>query len=252
MSLAVKKLLNAIAITAILALLYVILYFIVGNELIIASPILVIEEIFNLFLSGDFYLSLANTLLRVVVVFAISFVLAVIFGVISSKNKVFERVLTVISSFMRSLPTLAVLLIILVAVSTLASRDFAPVIVSFLSLFPMLYTSILAGINKVNEMLGDMVKVYKIPLFKSVTRVYMPSMAKRLIIDSTTALSFALKLVVSAEILANVFKSIGGLMQTASTYSSTAELTALTILVCFIGLIIELIGKFFAQNFGEN
>jgi ABC-type nitrate/sulfonate/bicarbonate transport system permease component len=49
---------------------------------------------------------------------------------------------------------------------------------------------------------------------------------------------------VSDEILANVFKSIGGEISNASIYSNVNEMFALTLIICLIGIVVELLGKF--------
>ena len=53
------------------------------------------------------------------------------------------------------------------------------------------------------------------------------------------ALPFALKLVVSAEILANTPRSMGGMMQEARVYSSVPQLFALVGVTFFVGLVLE-------------
>ena len=58
----------------------------------------------------------------------------------------------------------------------------------------------------------------------------------------TTALSFSLKLTVSAEVLANTYQSIGGMMQEAKIYVEVPALFALTALVVIAGFLLEGLG----------
>jgi NitT/TauT family transport system permease protein len=88
-----------------------------------------------------------------------------------------------------------------------------------------------------------MCRVYKTPVIKKVRYLYIPSLFPKLYLDFSSAFSFGLKLVVSAEILASVYGSVGGAMQEASMYD-TVMLFALTLVGCVIGIIIEFIGKF--------
>ena len=133
MSSVIKSIINGVIFFLIVVVLYTIIYFIIGNELIIASPLKTAIEALKLLTDKGFYISLLFTLLRVIIAFLISFFLAIIFVLISKKSKVFSSFISLLVGGMRSLPTLAVLLLILVAVS----RSFAPVIVCGLSLFPI-------------------------------------------------------------------------------------------------------------------
>ena len=135
---------------------------------------------------------------------------------------------------------------------TSVSRSVAPIVVCFLSLFPILYTAFLNAIKGVPSELEEMCLVYKIPLKKRVFSMYIPQMLPKILLDSAGGFSFALKLVVSAEILASVYGSLGGIIQEASIYLLTSRLFALTLAVCLIGIIVEFIGKILSEKAGEK
>ncbi len=223
----------------ILIAVWFVFYLSTANEIIVPSPINAIKKTFVLFTKGYFYQALLSTLLRVFIAFLISLILAVFTAILSYKYTAFSSILSVITGALRSLPTLAVLLIILVSVS----RNSAPILVCFLTLYPMLHTAIFSSLKEVDKGVVNMLKVYKIPLKKQIFNAYIPTILPRVLLDFSTAISFAIKLIVSAEILANVYGSVGGLLQQSSLYSDTETLFALTIAVCIIGIIVEFIGK---------
>ena len=224
-------------------IIYIIAYFLVGNDVMLASPVEVLLSALNLLKTSAFYKALGFTLLRVLIAFIISFAVAVVLAVISYVNPLVKGILAVIVGLLRSLPVLAILLVVL----TFISRDFAPVTVCFLSLFPILYSSILTALNGVSNENKEMCKVYKIPYKKQVLKMYIPFVLPQVIVASAGGLSFAIKLIVSAEILASVYGSVGSLIKEASIYSLTAELLALTFVVCMIGVIVEFIGKILSE-----
>ena len=221
-------------------LLWFLFYFIVANTYLIPSPLLVIKESVLNFFSGEFYIHLLNTLLRVICALFISVIVAVILSILSSNFKTFENVMLPIIAIMRSLPILAVLLIIIVSMP----RDIAPIIVCFLSIFPIIYSESLNYLNSIDSKQKEMLKIYNVPLKKQIFSVYLKGYLPLFIKQLTALFSFSLKLIVSAEILANVFKSIGGDISNASTYSNVLELFSLTLIICLIGIIVEFIGKF--------
>lgn len=220
---------------------WLILYVAVQNSVVISSPFLSVKETVLLFSKGYFYSALFSTLFRVFIAFIISLILAVVTAILSYKFSGFASVFSSVVAVLRSLPTLAVLLIILVV-----GRSSAPIKVCVLTLFPLLYTAIFKGLNGVSKDLIEMCGVYKVPMKKRVISLYLKSILPELYLDCSSAFSFGLKLVVSAEILASVYGSVGGLMAEASLYGAKERLTlfALTIVICLIGIIIEIIGKF--------
>lgn len=228
----------------ILFLLWGLLYFIAANEYLIPSPVEVIVESFKRLFSAQFYLYLSSTLLRSAVAVLISFLLAGLLAILSHLSNAFESVIMPIISVVRSLPVLAVLLIILIIVP----RGIAPIIVCCLSIFPIAYSGILNYLNTIDDDKKELLKVYKVPLKVQIFSVYLKGYFPLMIKQITALFSFSLKLIVSAEILANVYKSIGGEISNASIYSNITALFSLTAIVCLIGLIVEFIGVAISNN----
>lgn len=209
-------------------------YAIAGNELLVPAFADVCKQMGKLLLSGGFWAALGNTLLRTLLALGISFVLALIFALISYLLPPFNSFFTPVVSALRSLPTLAVLLILLV---WWGAGD-APVAVAFLSLFPMLYASILSALSGVDKDLIEMSRVYNVPLSKRIGELYLPAAAPYVLRETGAALSFSLKLVVSAEVLAYTFPSMGNLMQEARLYD-ISQLFALVGVTFALGLLLE-------------
>ena len=213
---------------------YFVAYAIAGNELLVPAFSDVCKQTGKLLLSGGFWSALGNTLLRTLLALGISFVLALIFALISYLLPPFNSFFTPVVSALRSLPTLAVLLILLV---WWGAGD-APVAVAFLSLFPMLYVSVLSALSGVDKDLIEMSRVYNVPLSKRIWELYLPAAAPYVLRETGAALSFSLKLVVSAEVLAYTFPSMGNLMQEARLYD-IAQLFTLVGVTFVLGLLLE-------------
>lgn len=235
-----KKAVYSIGGTVLVFALWFMLYLSVKNQVVVPSPFKTLKNAVKLLGEGYFYQAVFSTLLRVVIAFLISLIVAIITAVIAYIYKPFAEIFGVVVAFFRSLPTLAVMLIILVAVK----RTTAPIIVCFLTLFPLLYTSIYSSLRGVSCDVLEMCKVYKVPVKKQVLCVYLPSSLPKFALDFTSAVSFGIKVTVSAEILASVYGSVGGLMSEASIYADTVTLFSMALILCLIGIIVEFIGKF--------
>ena len=236
--LTIKNAVQVLAAVAVMAALWAAAYFAVGNELLVPSLSNCFNTLADLLCGADFWTALGNSLLRVFFAFFISLVFGLIFAVIAYLLPAFERFFSVIVTFLRTTPTLALLLLILVW----SSAGVAPVIVAFLSLFPMLYTAILAALSGVDGELLEMGKVYKVPLKKRIFQLYLPSALPYVTREGSAALSFALKLVVSAEVLADTYKSLGGMMGDAKRYLDVPLLFALLLVTFVMGAVVELCG----------
>lgn len=218
--------------------LWFLLYFTVANSYVIPSPITVIKTSFINLVSLEFYTHLFNTLSRVIFALILSFALGVFLAILSHLFTSVEHIMLPIVSVIRSLPILAVLLIILI----FTARTFAPITVCVLSLFPIVYSQTLTYLNSISAKQREMLKIYKVSLKKQICNVYLKGYLPLFIKELTTLFSFSLKLVVSAEILANVFQSIGGDVYQASIYANVTQMFSLTMLVCLIGIIVEFVG----------
>lgn len=207
----------------------------VGNDLLVPPLSDSLKEMLVLLGQGTFWRALVGSLSRALSAFALSFLLAVIFAVIAYLLPWFERFFAPLVSVLRSMPVLAVLLILL----SFLNAGQAPIAVAFLSLFPMLYAGVLAALSGVDRHLVDVSRVCGTPVWRRVTAIYLPLSAPYVLKEGAAALSFALKLTVSAEVLANTVKSLGGMMQDAKVYAEISQLFALVAVTFLLGLVLE-------------
>ena len=238
-----KNVWQTLAAIAFLVVVWLIAYLSVGNELIIPNFADSLKAGGKLLVSAAFWRGLGMSMLRVLVAFAISFVLALGFAVLSYLYPTFGGIFAPIISALRSLPVLAVLLILL----SFLGVGVAPIAVAFLSLFPMLYTGILAALSGINKDLLNANKVCGVTVKNSVFRVFLPLSAPYIVREGVAAFSFALKLVVSAEVVASTAKSLGGMMKDAQAYMELPQLFALVIVTFLVALVLETVGGVIAD-----
>ena len=239
-----KNIWQAVAAIGFLIAVWLVAYIRIGNELLVPSFSDSMKEIGELFASVGFWRGFAMTMLRVARAFLISFGFALVFAVIAHLYPSFAGFFAPIVSALRSLPVMAVLLI-LVSPSFLGSEK-APVAVAFLSLFPMLYAGILAGLSSVDKRFIEISRVEGTGLFRRVYAIYLPLSAPYILKEAGAALSFSVKLIVSAEILAYTAKSLGGMMQDARLYE-LPQLFALVGVAFVAGLILEMLVGLLAE-----
>lgn len=231
-----KNVWQTLAAVVFLIAVWFVAYLAVGNELLIPDFKDSLKELGRLLVSAWFWKGWAMTLLRVFAAFLLSFAAALVFAVVAYMHPAAGNFFAPVVSALRSLPVLAVLLILL----SFLRASIAPVAVAFLSLFPMLYTGILAALSGIDRHLTEMNKVCGAPWYTRAFQVYLPLSAPYVLREAGGALSFAVKLVVSAEVLAQTARSLGGMMYTAKVYGEMPQLFALVCVSFIVGLALEL------------
>lgn len=170
--------------------------------------------------------------------FIFSFLFASVCAVGAYLLPLFEKILAPVVAILRALPTMAVILIILI----FSTPDSAPVVVAFLALFPVLYTGLYGALSAVDHKLVEACKVYRVPLARRIFKLYLPLALPQILRQASSGVSFAIKLVVSAEVIASTFVGVGGMIGLSKAYFEIPKTFALTLLVVAVGLIVELVG----------
>lgn len=210
----------------------------VKNEYMFPSLISILKETGRLLGEEAFYASFLASVGRVFKAFLISFASAAVFAVAAKAAPLFGKILAPVVTAFRALPTMAIILVLLVW----STPKEAPVIIAFLALFPILYTGIFTAFSAVDQKLSEMCKIYRVPVHRQIFKMYLPMSLPYILREAAGGLSFALKLVVSAEVLANTYTSLGGMLQLSRIYLETPRMFALTLLVISVGLILESAG----------
>ena len=206
-----------------------------GKPLVMPMPSVVLARFFALGSEAGFWSSVGATLLRTLICFVNSFAIAILFAALGGLFKPVHRLISPIVSLLRSAPTVAVILILYAFMSS----DEMAIAVGFLIAFPIMYSALYSAITSVDKDLLEMAKVYKIKPLEVVRSIYMPTIAPSLFDASKSTLSLTLKVVVAAEILACVSKSIGGKIQTANATFEVEYLFAWTLVAIVFGFVLE-------------
>jgi len=234
----IKRLVTG-AISLLVALaIWLILSFLVNSEFLFPSPALVFKEVGVYLVTPSFYAALFSTLVKILISFIVALVAAVALAFLSAKVKVAEYALYPFIVIARAAPTVSVVFICLLWFSSRIS----PMIVAFLVIFPILYTSALTGIRGVDGKLVEMASAFKVKRADVIKKLYLPSLFSRLYSDSVSTLSLNVKLVIAAESWAyQVNNNLGTLITQVKSDLETAKLFAITVLAILLSFALELL-----------
>ncbi len=230
-----KNLAFSLAALVLLWLLWIVAALIVQNGYVLPSFVDAFKSMGRLLADAAFWRAFGNTLLRTVVAFLVSALLGAALAVLASLKGGVRAFFAPVISVLRTVPTMAIILLLLIW----TTPRIAPVVVTLLVLMPAFYAATLASLDDVKARFGELPKAFKVPLSRTVFKMYLPLAAPSILAQSGSILSMGLKITVSGEVLANTFQSLGGLMQEAKMFVDMPRLMALTLLCIVLGFLLE-------------
>ena len=229
-----NALFSALAVAA-LWLAWIAAYYGVKNDYVLPSFWDTLRETGRLLVSASFWRAFFNTFLRTLWAFLISLALGVVMAVAAHLFGWVRAFFAPVVSVLRTLPTMAVILMLLLWTTPVVT----PVVVSALVLFPAVYSAALAALDEVGEEYGELVRSFRVPLGRRIGKMYLPLAAPVLLRQAGGIFALGLKVVISGEVLASTYRSLGGMMQEAKMYLDMPTLMALTLLVLLLGFVLE-------------
>ena len=225
------------ATVAVIVLLWAAAAAAIDSEYVLPTVGDTLSAFFALFKSAEFYRAFFGTLLRSIVAFGISFILAFFAAFAAYKSEIAKRALSPLIVIVRALPTIAVVLLLVVWTNSRV----APVIVTMLVVFPTLYNNLYAAFFKIDKDLNEMCKVFGVSGKKRIKKVVFPQIAPEFIAAAGAGLTLNLKLMVAAEVLSQTARSMGYLLNTSKVYFEISTMLALVLVTVITGLVIELV-----------
>lgn len=204
--------------------------FIVNNSIKIPSPEETVIALVNIVTGKYFFLQLISSLRRLLIGFCVSFVLALILGLVSGFIDPVYYLLKPIVLTQRAVPTMAVILLSLIWLN----REIAPVLVGVMVIFPIIYSSVVNGVREVDRHLLEMCNVYQMSHKKQLIHLYIPSIKSALLSVSAAAVSLNVKIIIAAEVLSQPKYSIGTGFQMERVAFNTAGVFAWAIIAILL------------------
>lgn len=210
---------------------------IVDIEIILPSPSACLRQLAALLSTKVFWTAVGGTLGRSTLSFAFSMGAALILAALSAFLKPVARLLSPLVIITRAMPTMSVILLSLIWFTS----QITPLFISFLIIFPTLFTSFYSSFSNIDLGLTQMAKVYKVGRLQTLTKLYLPSIYPSFFDAVRAAVSLNVKLVIAAEVLAYTKDSMGVMMQFSKAYLETASLFAWTIAAIALSYLLEML-----------
>ncbi len=214
--------------------------YLVNIELILPTPLSTLKALKVLVFVPDFYNAVLYSLYRIL----LGFIFGVIFGflgaLISSRVKLVSDIFSPILKLFKAVPVAS---FIIVAFYWFRS-DRVPTLICFLMVMPMIWSSVETSLNNIDKKYLEVARVYKLSKIKTLFGIKIPFIMPNFMTTTLTALSFAWKSGIAAEIICTPPNSLGFMIQSSKNGLLTDEVFALTVVVVLLSILLEAIVRF--------
>ena len=207
----------------------------IGQEILLASPVSVLQRLFQLCLEGDFWASIAFSFVRIILGFLLACLCGVIFAAVSSRFLRFRELLAPLMAVVKSTPVASFIILVLIWVP---SRNLS-IFISFLMVTPIIYANVLGGIEHTDRKLLEMADVFRVPFGRRLRYIYLPQTMPFFRAACSVSLGLCWKAGVAAEVIGIPKGSVGERLYQAKIYLETPDLFAWTVVIILISLLFE-------------
>lgn len=180
-----------------LAIWFLISFIVDEKTMIFPDPISTFKETFRILKTNYVYKCLSESLIRLIIGFGISFILALVFGIIAGNSKTLKRLFTPTISVLKSIPTASLVFLFLV----LVGAKNAPILMVILISFPILYESISGGIENMDKDVINAMKLDSGSFIYNIIKIQIPLIIPYVVIGIASSFALSFKIEIMAEIL---------------------------------------------------
>ncbi len=215
----------------------------VGSSLLLPSPLETGRSLVHILSDVRCLADIGNTFLRLFVGYWIGAIVGILLAILTAKSRILYFLLSPFRLLIKSTPILSFVLILLVSLVS----NLVPVVVSAIMVAPMLWATTEQAILSLDPNLAEMGKVYYTP-YRRFVLISLPQMLPQITASAVTALGFAWKSVITAEVISLPKFAIGNRMYLSKLYLETSEMFAWTLLVILLSLCMEAGFKLLTQR----
>lgn len=209
---------------------------IINDSFKFPGPIETLEALFRNIIAGEgFFMTVAVSLLRIILGLAASMILGLVLGTLAGLKKGFADFMEPVITVIKSTPVMSFIILAMIWFSF----STVPVIICFLMCFPIIYSNTKEGINNTGRELLDMARLYKVKKSRIITGIYMNSVKPFFFAAANICLGLGFKVTVAAEVLASPDYGIGSRLYDAKIYLEPVEVFAWTFVILVLSYILE-------------
>lgn len=220
----------------------------IGHDILLVSPVDAVVRLGELLVEQEFWMSIGLSLSRIATGFFSALLAGTLLAALSARFVFVRDLLAPLVAAIKAVPVASFVILVLIWVSS----DHLSVIISFLMVFPIIYTNMLEGIEQTDRSLLEMADVFGVSTFDRIRFIYCSQALPYFQAACSLALGMCWKAGIAAEVIGLPDMSIGEHLYEAKVYLDTPDLFAWTLVIICISIVFEvaftkLIGAFVAR-----
>ena len=206
------------------------------GALLLASPLSALVRLGELAVTAAFWRTALTSAARILGGFLLACALAVVLAALAARYRRAEELLAPLVSAVKTVPVASFIILALVWLGT----SVLPAFISFLMVYPLIFTNVRAGIRSVDPAHLRLCDVFGLSPAKRIRRIYIPTAYPYFVTSVKASLGLAWKAGIAAEVIAAPKYSIGAMLYQSKVYFETTDLFAWTLVIIIMSLLIEL------------
>ena len=207
----------------------------VGSPLLLPGPAATLSRLFALLVQPDCWGAIGLTLGRILAGFLLGVLMGILLGALTAASKLADALLAPLRSVVKATPVTSFILLALLWFSA----SVVPVWISFLMVLPIVWANVAQALAETDPLLIEMGKAFHFSGWQRVREIYIPSAMPQFLAACTTALGFAWKSGVAAEILSLPRRAVGTYLYQAKITLETVDLFSWTLCVIAFSMLME-------------
>lgn len=208
---------------------------VVDQRILLVGPGGVLVRLGELVVTADFWATVAHSLGRIVAGFVLAAVVGVLAAALAATSRVVDALLTPLLAAVRTTPVVSFIILVLLW----ADSGQLAVVIAFLMVLPVLYTTVLEGIRHRDRALLEAAQVFDVPLLRRLAAMDVPAVLPYFSAGCRIGVGLAWKSGIAAEVIGLPQGSIGERLYEAKIFLSSADLFAWTVVIIALSVAVE-------------
>lgn len=207
----------------------------VNAPILLASPVQTLARLLALLPTAELWRTVGCSFLRIAGGFLLALALGTALALAAYRWAAAETLLRPYVLVIKSVPVASFIILALIWMGSAR----LPLFISFLMVFPVIYTNTLQGLKAADAQLLEMARLFRVPWARRLRYIHLPALEPFLLAGCSTALGMSWKAGVAAEVIGVVGGSIGERLYEAKIYLQTADLLAWTVVIVAVSALFE-------------
>ena len=221
---------------------------IVGMDILLASPLRVLERLSTIWREKDFLSTVLFSVCRIFGGFLLAFLAGTAMALLAGRFRTVEILMWPYVVTIKSVPIASFIILCLIWFSYTQMTVF----IAFLIAFPVIYTNVLQGIRSTDPALVEMGKLYRVRGLRRLFYIRLPGIMPFLTSACGVAIGMSWKAGVAAEVIGVINGSIGQKLYDAKIYFQNADLLSWTVIIILLSvagekLFVRLLRRLYAR-----